>query len=209
MRTIQEDFTNEIIINKSVFITYLFRVNTIDEANDCLNQIRKKHYDATHNCYAYIIGENQNIQKASDDGEPQKTAGFPMLDVLKKQNLTNILAVTTRYFGGILLGAGGLVRAYSSSVSEALKVANIYEYADFEKISVQISYSIYSVIEPMIQELNIINTIYTEDVTIFLGINPLKTDDFITKINNISSGKANISRYGIYQMEILIKNSEV
>lgn len=209
MRTIQEDFTNEIIINKSVFITYLFRVNTIDEANDCLNQIRKKHYDATHNCYAYIIGENQNIQKASDDGEPQKTAGFPMLDVLKKQNLTNILAVTTRYFGGILLGAGGLVRAYSSSVSEALKVANIYEYADFEKISVQISYSIYSVIEPMIQELNIINTIYTEDVTIFLGINPLKTDDFITKIKNISSGKANISRYGIYQMEILIKNSEV
>ncbi len=209
MKTIQKNFTNEIIINKSVFITYLFRVNTADEANNYLSQIRKKHYDATHNCYAYIIGENQNIQKASDDGEPAKTAGFPMLDVLKKQNLTNILAITTRYFGGILLGAGGLVRAYSNSVSEALKIAEIYEYCDFEKISVEVSYSIYSMIEPMLKDLSIINTIYTDNVTIFLGINPNETDNFITKVQNISGGKANISRYGIYQMEILTRNNEV
>ena len=123
---IKDTVENTIIIQKSEFITRLFRVNNIDEVNLKLQEIRKKHYDAKHNCYAYILGDNQEIQKASDDGEPQKTAGFPMLDVLKKNNLTNILAITTRYFGGILLGSGGLIRAYSSSVSEALKKAVFY-----------------------------------------------------------------------------------
>ena len=97
-------------------------MNSIEEVEEKLAYVRKKHYDARHNCYAYILGDNQEIQKASDDGEPSKTAGAPMLDVLKKNNMTNILAIVTRYFGGILLGAGGLVRAYSSSVSECLKL---------------------------------------------------------------------------------------
>ena len=116
MVEINEIITNEIVINKSRFITTLFPVKNIDDVNYFLSLTKKKYYDATHNCYAYIIGENANIQKCSDDGEPQKTAGFPMLDVLKKNNMTNILAITTRYFGGILLGAGGLVRAYSEFV---------------------------------------------------------------------------------------------
>lgn len=206
MRTIQGRTINEIVINKSVFITYLFRVNDQDEANLYLAEIRKKHYDATHNCYAYIIGDNQNIQKASDDGEPAKTAGFPMLDVLKKQNLTNVLAVTTRYFGGILLGAGGLVRAYSSSVSEALKHASIYEYMDLEKISLTISYSLYSMLESEFKKYQILDTIFTDNVTIFLGIKPELVETFLIQVENYSAGKAQIMRYGLYQMESLIDN---
>ena len=127
MKLINETYINTIIISKSEFITRLFRVNNIDEVNKNLAETRKKHYDASHNCYAYILGDNAEIEKCSDDGEPLKTAGAPMLDALKKNNVTNILAITTRYFGGILLGAGGLVRAYSKSVSEALKLAKFYE----------------------------------------------------------------------------------
>lgn len=208
MKTIKEQWQNEIVINKSRFITYLFPVTSVEEANSFLAMIRKRHYDATHNCYAYIIGDNQGIQKASDDGEPQKTAGFPMLDVLKKQELTNILAITTRYFGGILLGAGGLVRAYSSSVSEALSKASLYEYKDYQKISITMSYSLYNSLDNYFKDINILDTIYTDSVTIFLGIDPSKTDEFVSKIKNASSGMASISIYDIYKMEVLIKHNE-
>lgn len=208
MKTIKKQWQNEIVINKSRFITYLFPVTSVEEANSFLAMIRKRHYDATHNCYAYIIGDNQGIQKASDDGEPQKTAGFPMLDVLKKQELTNILAITTRYFGGILLGAGGLVRAYSSSVSEALSKASLYEYKDYQKISITMSYSLYNSLDNYFKDINILDTIYTDSVTIFLGIDPSKTDEFVSKIKNASSGMASISIYDIYKMEVLIKHNE-
>lgn len=208
MFTILKQYENKIIINKSIFITYLFPVKNIDEANQFLASIRKKHYDATHNCYAYIIGENQEIQKASDDGEPQKTAGAPMIDVLKKQNLTNILAITTRYFGGILLGAGGLVRAYSSGVSEALKLCDIYEYKNYQKISVTVSYSIYNNMESILKDVKILDTLYTDTVTIYLGIDPNLVLEFKNKIQNISFGTAIISLYNIFQMEILVKHNE-
>lgn len=208
MKTIQNNYTNEIVINKSIFITYLFRVNSIDEINCNLASIRKKHYDATHNCYAYILGPNQELQKASDDGEPQKTAGFPMLDVLKKQGLTNILAITTRYFGGILLGAGGLIRAYSNSVSEALQKADIYEPVDYLKIKINVSYSIYNMLDSVLSSVEVLNTIYSDEVSIDIGVLPSTKDEIITKITNISSGKAKFEELGIYQMEILVKHSE-
>lgn len=208
MKTIQNNYANEIVINKSIFITYLFRVNSIDEINFNLASIRKKHYDATHNCYAYILGPNQELQKASDDGEPQKTAGFPMLDVLKKQGLTNILAITTRYFGGILLGAGGLIRAYSNSVSEALQKADIYEPVDYLKMKINVSYSIYNMLDSVLSSVEVLNTIYSDEVSIDIGVLPSTKDEIITKITNISSGKAKFEELGIYQMEILVKHSE-
>ena len=99
MFRINNTYENTIVINKSEFITHLYRVESVEVVDEILAKTRKKYYDATHNCYAYIIGDNQEIQKASDDGEPQKTAGAPMLDVLKKKNMTNILVITTRYFG--------------------------------------------------------------------------------------------------------------
>ena len=127
MKKIQKSYENTLIITKSEFITHIYRVDSVLEAEIILDDTRKKYWDATHNCYAYIIGEGGEIQKCSDDGEPSKTAGAPMLDVLKKQGITNILAIVTRYFGGTLLGAGGLVRAYSQSVSECLKGVKFYD----------------------------------------------------------------------------------
>ena len=119
------EFTQE--IKKSTFICTLIPVNSIEDINEQLKQIRKKYYDATHNCYSYIVTQKDgtNAIKASDDGEPSQTAGVVILDVLQKNELTNILAVVTRYFGGIKLGAGGLVRAYSSSTSGAVKTIEL------------------------------------------------------------------------------------
>ncbi|MBR6072657.1 MAG: YigZ family protein [Acholeplasmatales bacterium] len=187
MLRINDTYENTIIINKSEFITHLYRVNTVDEVDNILSQVRKKYYDATHNCYAYIIGDNQDIQKASDDGEPQKTAGAPMLDVLKKKNMTNILAITTRYFGGILLGAGGLVRAYSESVAEALKLATIYDISYVNKFKITLSYAGYNTILTM-SYITITDTSFTDEVIItgYCDINKYKTikdDLYKNKIN--------------------------
>ena len=165
MFRIKNPIENKITIQKSEFITHIFRVESIDEINSILDDTRKKYYDATHNCYAYILGDNQEIQKCSDDGEPQKTAGAPMMDVLKKNNMTNILAIVTRYFGGILLGAGGLVRAYSSSVSEALKNAKLYTTMDVVDFMINTSYSGYNTILN-IKEITITNTSFTDSVII-------------------------------------------
>lgn len=170
MYRINEEYENKIIINKSIFITHLYRVTNVDEVNDILANVRKKYYDATHNCYAYIIGDNGDIKKASDDGEPSKTAGFPMLDVLEKNNITNILAITTRYFGGILLGAGGLVRAYSSSVSEALKLVKLYDIKPQIKFSLTLSYSGYNTLIKTINYINIIDTSFNQDIIITASI---------------------------------------
>lgn len=175
---IKDSVENTIVIQKSEFITRLFRVNNIDEINQILADIRKKHYDAKHNCYAYILGDNQEIQKASDDGEPQKTAGFPMLDVLKKNNLTNILAITTRYFGGILLGSGGLIRAYSSSVSEALKKASFCEMKLQAKFCLTISYTAYNTLLKVFNYITILDTSFQSDIILTFAIDKDKIDDF-------------------------------
>ena len=169
MYRINETIENTIVINKSEFITHLYKVETIDEVNEILALNNKKYYDATHNCYAYILGDNQDIQKASDDGEPQKTAGFPMLEVLKRANLTNILAITTRYFGGFLLGAGGLIRAYSNSVSEALAKCKKYINKEIAEYVLTTSYSSYNNLIN-IKDINIIDTSFTNDVIITFGI---------------------------------------
>ena len=175
---IKETVENTIVIQKSEFITRLFRVNNTDEVNELLTQIRKKHYDAKHNCYAYILGDNMEIQKSSDDGEPQKTAGMPMLDVLKKNNLTNILAVTTRYFGGILLGAGGLIRAYSSSVSEALKKASFCEMKFQAKFALTISYTAYNTLLKVFNYIKIIDTSFQSDIILTLTVDKDRIEDF-------------------------------
>lgn len=125
--TIAKNGVHEIEIKKSRFICSLFQVTSEDEAKNYLQLVKKEHWKATHNCSAYVIGENHEIQRSSDDGEPSGTAGVPMLEVLKKQDLHDTLAIVTRYFGGVKLGAGGLIRAYSQSVSEALQVIGIIE----------------------------------------------------------------------------------
>lgn len=125
--TIKTDGSAELVIEKSRFICHLKRVHSKEQAYEYIKELKKANWDATHNCSAFIIGEQGMIQGSSDDGEPSGTAGIPMLEVLKKKNLHDVVAVVTRYFGGIKLGAGGLVRAYSKSVSNALEQIGIVQ----------------------------------------------------------------------------------
>lgn len=121
--TINEEKETSIIEKKSEFISHIKRVNSEEEAKTYIEEIRSKYRDARHNCYAYIIGEKEEIQRYSDDKEPQGTAGLPILDVLKKNDLKDVCLIVTRYFGGILLGASGLTRAYAKSASEVVSIS--------------------------------------------------------------------------------------
>ncbi len=192
VRKIKEIIENTIVIDKSKFITTIYPVETLDEVNLLLAAARKKYYDATHNCYAYII-DNGNIQKCSDDGEPSKTAGYPMLDVLKKNDLTNVLAITTRYFGGIKLGAGGLIRAYSSSVSTALKDAPFYISKLLFLYEVKIAYSDYSKNIDFWNSQMIHNSNFGSDVTLEIAFYEQDMNPYLEKIKNLTQGKALIS----------------
>ncbi|CAK21882.1 YigZ family protein [Listeria welshimeri] len=152
--TIQSDGKHEIIIEKSRFICHIMRVTTESEAQTFIQTIKKEHRDATHNCSAYIIGENDQFQKAHDDGEPSGTAGVPMLEVLKKKKLKNIAVVVTRYFGGTKLGAGGLVRAYGSAVSETIQTIGIVECTLATIIKCSFAYSLVGKIENALEQKN-------------------------------------------------------
>lgn len=192
MRKIKDIIESTIVIDKSKFITTIFPVETVEEANLILQSTRKKYYDATHNCYAYVL-DNGNIQKCSDDGEPSKTAGFPMLDVLKKNDITNVLAITTRYFGGIKLGAGGLIRAYSTSVSTALKDAVFYVSKVLNIYEVVITYSDYSKNIDFWNNLMIKNSEFGGDVVLNIAFYEEDITSMIEKIKNLTLGKASIS----------------
>lgn len=138
MFTIKENLKNEIIINKSKFITLIYKVENIEKVNEILKELKEKYSDATHHCYAYVL---ENTKKACDDGEPSGTAGMPILNVLDNKCLNNILAVVVRYFGGVKLGAGGLVRAYSNAVSKTLDAAEIVPIIKEVKIKIEFDYS--------------------------------------------------------------------
>lgn len=145
--TVQKEAEASYIIQRSRFITYIRPVETEEEATEFISRIRKKHYDATHNCSAYTIGLNDDIQKADDDGEPSGTAGRPMLEVLKNRGLKNTAVVVTRYFGGIKLGAGGLVRAYGKAVTEGIEASGIYRMMLYGRWNVELSYELLGVVE--------------------------------------------------------------
>lgn len=137
MKTIIEGKTAEVTEKKSRFIANIFHVENVTEADEKIKQINKKYYDAKHNCYAYIV---DGIEKCSDDGEPSKTAGAPMLDILKKNQFTNVLVIVTRYFGGILLGTGGLVRAYSEATKRAIENSDVVEIVSGERYIIEVTY---------------------------------------------------------------------
>ena len=140
-KTIKENVEAEIVEKKSKFIANIFYVESKEEAEKIIKEINKKYHDARHNCYAYRITEESGIlEKSSDDGEPSGTAGAPMLNILAKNNLSNILVIVTRYFGGILLGTGGLVRAYSSACTSAIEKSEVYEMDFYELYEIELSY---------------------------------------------------------------------
>ena len=172
--TIEKQETSELVEKKSKFIANIFYVSTTQEAEEKLEQIRKKYYDARHNCYAYRVIEDGNIiDRSSDDGEPSGTAGAPMLNILKKENLCNVLVIVTRYFGGILLGTGGLVRAYSQSTQEGYVAILEVEYKDLEKLRYFCKK----------KEIKIIDIKYLENVSVKLEFKKEEKEVFMSKEN--------------------------
>jgi len=175
MKTIKNEVKNEIIIKNSRFINILIPINS-KEIEKYLNYYKEKYPKATHYCYAYIY---QDIKKCSDDNEPSQTAGMPMLNVLESNNLKNILTITIRYFGGIKLGAGGLVRAYTKSVTENLKQANFIELKEGYLIKIEFPYSKEKDIKYFLKEKNIIEKNYQENITFIATISKDKIKEFI------------------------------
>ena len=161
MYSIKDNIENTIEIKKSKFITKLYRVNNIDEINSILDSINNEYKDATHVCYGYIVN---GLEKCSDNGEPSGTAGIPILNVLKKKNLTNILAIVIRYFGGVKLGAGGLVRAYSNSVVEAIKLTNNIELIEGYLIELEFNYDQIKLVDYILNDKNIIKKEYNDNI---------------------------------------------
>jgi uncharacterized YigZ family protein len=143
--------THEIIIERSRFICHVYRVTTVEEATMYINEIREIHNRANHNCVAYLIGENNEFGRAADDGEPSGTAGAPMLEVLQRQNVRNCLVVVTRYFGGVKLGAGGLIRAYGSAVSEALRAIGLVRRVKMRSVWLTCDYSLFDTLQSKIR----------------------------------------------------------
>lgn len=191
---VDELVQNVIIINKSKFITTLVPISSFEEVQEQYKLIRKKYIDATHNCYACIFDVFGNGQKFSDDSEPQGTAGQPMLEVLKKQNIRMTLAVVTRYFGGIKLGAGGLVSAYGGCVGQALTKANISLMQWADNISIVCEYDYFKKVQQLIISSGgkIGDTIFGENTIIDIWIAAGKTDLLKKDIIDISLGKAKI-----------------
>lgn len=191
-RTIFEYGEDEVIINKSRFIGYALPINTEEEALEFIEKIKTKHRDATHNVYAYVLGRDSNIQRFSDDGEPSGTAGIPALEVIKKENLRNVVVVVTRYFGGVMLGAGGLIRAYTKGAKIGLDAGNIIDMVLHTKVKLRIDYTLYGRIENyLINENHIVgDTIYDEWVNIYLYIKIDELEAFQKNINDLTSGSA-------------------
>lgn len=171
-RTIHANAEALIVEKKSKFISTVCKVETPEEAEAYMVQLRKKYYDATHNCFAYQIGENDEYQKSSDDGEPQGTAGKPILDVLKGEQIKNTLICVTRYFGGTLLGTGGLVRAYSKAAKEGLSAAGIVEKKSIQLYHLKLPYTLVGKVQYLLGErqYKIRESIYLEDVTFIVEV---------------------------------------
>ena len=193
--TISQDGQNQIEIKKSKFICHLFRIDNEEQAREYINQIKKEHYKANHNCSAYLLGENFEIQRSSDDGEPSGTAGVPILEVLKKNELQNTLAIVTRYFGGIKLGAGGLIRAYSTSVSEALDKIGMVEGKLQQILAITISYPQLGKLQNYLEneQITIQEINYLENITVKVAIDIKEIEIFIASIIDLFNNQVTIT----------------
>ncbi len=183
----------EIIEKKSRFIGNIYNIETEEQAVQIIAAIKKKYWDARHNCYAYIIGnDNDNqIQRFSDDGEPSGTAGKPILEILSGNGMGNCLCVVTRYFGGVLLGTGGLVRAYSMAAKEALNNSETGELIDGAKTYIDVDYTYVGKIQHLCSQydITIISTEYSENVTFELMMDIAVENTFKNKLTELSAGK--------------------
>lgn len=177
MNVIEKNVSNTYVIKRSKFICFLYYVENVDEINAILEKLRQEYKDATHVCYSYIL---TNKEKAHDDGEPSGTAGLPILEILKKKDLVNVLCVVVRYFGGIKLGAGGLIRAYSNSVVQTLALTKIIPYKKYVTVYLEADYGEKRLLELICNDYEVINRVYDEKIIYTLRIE----EEGLEKIEN-------------------------
>ena len=203
-RTIKEDGQVQEEIKKSRFICHAKRVYSEEEARDFITAIKKEHYKATHNCSAFIVGERSEIKRTSDDGEPSGTAGVPMLGVLENHNLTNVCVVVTRYFGGIKLGAGGLIRAYAGSVALAVKEIGIIEIKEQAGIAIQMSYAQYQEYGNFLKEHNLmeLETTFTDQIDTIIYVDKEEKENTKAALVEFFNGKVTLTDQGLREVEV-------
>lgn len=189
--SVSKEFRHEYIVDKSRFITTISPCTTEEEAQAFIGRINKEFWDATHNCTAYALGPKQEQQRSSDNGEPSGTAGKPMLEVLKKTGITNVAVVVTRYFGGIKLGAGGLIRAYSHSVAETLRLAPKALHTTRTQLQATIDYSLYGAVERFLQDKKLhYEANFGEHVTVIILVPPTDVENIQKELQDMSHGAA-------------------
>lgn len=196
-KTVEFESKDEFVEKKSRFIGYVKPVKTQEEATNFINSIKSKHWDATHNVSAFVLREN-NIQRSSDDGEPSGTAGVPTLYVLLKENLVDVCVVVTRYFGGTLLGAGGLIRAYSHASKIAVEAGHIITMAPCKILSVSVDYSFYDRLNILLSDFNanIENSEFTDNVAVTFSIRENTVPLLQDKLTQQSNGKYILKEIG-------------
>ena len=194
-KTLHEFGMDEIIIEKSTFIGYAKPIKTEEEAVDFINEIKKKHKDATHNVWAYTVGKSMNIQRYSDDGEPQGTAGIPTLEVIKKEDLRDVVVVVTRYFGGIKLGAGGLVRAYTKGAKVGIEAAKVIEKVMYKDVRIKIDYNLLGKVQNEIMNMGyfVKDTVYEDNVEFIVYSRIDEVEKLTERIIDITSATATIT----------------
>lgn len=190
-KAVYEGKTGEIVEKKSRFIATVFSVESEDEALEIVAKMKKKYWDARHNCYAYVIGDNNQVQRFSDDGEPSQTAGKPILDVLLAEQIHNVLVVVTRYFGGTLLGTGGLVRAYSKATKMGLDNSILVDKVYGTRLRIRLDYSGTQKVKHILSQLNVytIDTIYTDVVEEIVVVENEKLETLKEQIKEVTNGK--------------------
>ncbi|WP_151732968.1 YigZ family protein [Paenibacillus tengchongensis] len=191
-RTVRSPGSREIVIRKSRFIGHCMPVETEEEALQFIEDIKKQHWNATHNCSAYMIGERDEIQRQSDDGEPSGTAGKPILEVIRNQNVKNVAIVVTRYFGGIMLGAGGLIRAYTDGAVAALEAGEVITRVLRREVFVDIDYTWLGKVENELRNRNFKTgeTSFTDRVKLLCLPRNDEADNFMAWITDLTQGQA-------------------
>lgn len=205
-RTVAKASSDEFVEKKSRFIGYIKPVTTQDEAVTFINEIKSKHWDATHNVYAYVLRDGQT-RRYSDDGEPQGTAGLPMLEVFKREGVENVVCVVTRYFGGVLLGTGGLLRAYTKSAKDALDAAGIAAVRRWVKLEVGCPYSLFERMKTECLSLDgaVQNVDYGADVLLSLLLPENNAEAFSARVTELSAGACSAQTVGEELMPVRIK----
>lgn len=211
-RIVHEGGTGEIVEKKSRFIAHVFPVETEEEALRLIEETKKKYWDARHNCYAFVLGEWGDISRCTDDGEPSGTAGRPILEVLTGAGLHNVLLIVTRYFGGTLLGTGGLVRAYSQAAQAGLAESVIIDKISGRRLALETDYNGIGRLQYIIAQMDLptIDTEYAENVALSVAVPDSRCDEFISKITEATAGQVHISGqeerifYGVTEGNVLL-----